>query len=122
MPKANKAGRKPTELTDEQITELGALSAVLNTTQIADYFGISHVTFKALRDRDDRISFAYKNGKAKAIASIGGNLIETAKSGNVSAQIFYMKTQAGWSEAKEEKADDNTMAKAINSLIDKLPN
>jgi len=89
------------ELTEEQITELGALSAVLNTVQIADYFGICHTTFKAMRDRDERINLAYKNGKAKAIASIGGNLIKTAKNGNVSAQIFYLKTQAGWKETQE---------------------
>jgi hypothetical protein len=94
-----KTGRKPVVLNDDQILELGTLSAVLNTVQLADYFGISHVTFKALRDRDEKVSFAYKNGKAKAIANIGNNLISQANDGNVSAQIFYLKTQAGWKES-----------------------
>lgn len=93
-----KTGRPPVELTDEQITEVKALSAVLSTEQIADYLGISHVTFKAIRDRDKRVSFAYKNGRAKAIASVGGNLISQAKAGNTAAAIFYLKTQAGWKE------------------------
>ena len=93
-------GRPPVELTDEQIIEVGALSAVLNTQQIADYLGVSHVTFKAIRERDERVSFAYKNGKSKAIAAIGGNLINQAKKGNTAAAIFYLKTQAGWKETK----------------------
>ncbi len=109
----NKGGRPPVELTEQQITELGALSAVLNTNQIADYFGISHVTFKAIRDRDERVSFAYKNGKAKAIASIAGNLISQAKSGNTSAQMFYLKTQAGWREQETEHQANNETIKKI---------
>lgn len=116
-------GRPPVELTDAQIIEVGALSAVLNTEQIADYFGISHVTFKAIRDRDERVSFAYKNGKAKAIASIGSNLISQAKSGNTSAAVFYLKTQAGWKEDRgNEESDGEKIASAISDLIDKLPN
>ena len=91
-------GRPPVELTDAQVQEVQTLSAVLNTTQIADYLGISHVTFKAIRDRDERVCFAYKNGKAKAIATIAGNLIKSAKDGNTAAMIFYLKTQAGWRE------------------------
>lgn len=115
-----KTGRPPVELTEEQITEVRALAAVLNTEQIADYLGISHVTFKAIRDRDDRVSFAYKNGKAKAVASVGGNLISQAKNGNVSAAIFYLKTQAGWKEP-EQKENENDLAGALNNLADKLP-
>jgi len=109
----NKGGRPLVELTEQQITELGALSAVLNTNQIADYFGISHVTFKAIRDRDERVSFAYKNGKAKAIASIAGNLISQAKSGNTSAQMFYLKTQAGWREQEPEQQSSNDSIQKI---------
>ena len=97
MPKKD-TGRKPVKLTKKQIAEVQTLSAVLNTAQIADYLNISHVTFKAIRDRDQRVSFAYKNGKAKAIATIAGNLIKSAKDGNTAAMIFYLKTQAGWRE------------------------
>jgi len=103
-------GRPPVELTDEQIKEVQTLSAVLNTKQIADYLGVSHVTFKAIRDRDENVSFAYKNGKAKAIASIAGNLIKSAKDGNTSAQIFYLKTQAGWKETKVIESTESDKA------------
>ena len=114
-------GRPLVELTEEQIKEVQTLSSVLNTTQIADYLGVSHVTFKAIRDRDERVSFAYKNGKAKAIATIAGNLIKSAKSGNTAAQIFYLKTQAGWRDKVEEAGGAESVAEALNNLADKLP-
>ncbi len=94
----NKGGRPPVVLSDEQIVELRALAAVLNKEQLADYFGVSHVTLLAIEERQPEVSLAYKNGKAKAIASVAGNLISQAKEGNTSAQIFYLKTQAGWKE------------------------
>ena len=93
-----KPGPAPVVFSDEQIAELQTLAAVLNKEQLADYFGVSHVTLKAIEDRQPAVSFAYKKGKAKAIASIAGNLISKASSGNIPAQIFYLKTQAGWKE------------------------
>ncbi len=93
-----KPGPAPVVFSDEQIAELQTLAAVLNKEQLADYFGVSHVTLKAIEDRQPDVSFAYKKGKAKAIASIAGNLISKASSGNIPAQIFYLKTQAGWKE------------------------
>jgi len=93
-----KPGPAPVVFSEEQIAELQTLAAVLNKEQLADYFGVSHVTLKAIEDRQPDVSFAYKKGKAKAIASIGGNLISKAREGNIPAQIFYLKTQAGWKE------------------------
>ena len=104
-------GRPPKVLTPEQMKEVETLAAVLNTEQIADYFGISHVTFKAIRDRDENVSFAYKKGKARAIASVASNLVSQARAGNTSAQMFYLKTQAGWRETEESKSEQG---QAIN--------
>ena len=93
--------RPRTELTDEQIKELETLAAVLNQKQIADYFGVPHRTFQAILERDDEVSASYKKGKSKAIASIAGGLLKQAREGNTSAAIFYLKTQAKWSEKTE---------------------
>lgn len=40
---------------------------------------------------------------AKANASIGGSLFNKAKNGDTTAQIFWLKTRAGFSEKKEEE-------------------
>ena len=89
------------ELTPEQAREVETLAAVLNQEQIADYFGIDSDTFAAIKKRDPEVFRSYKRGKAKAIGSIAGNLIGQAKDGNVTAAIFYLKTQAGWKETQE---------------------
>tara|TARA_R110000744_G_scaffold51511_3_gene110873 strand:- start:3151 stop:3522 length:372 start_codon:yes stop_codon:yes gene_type:complete len=123
MPKASKekdkGGRPPVVLTDEQIIELQALSAVLNKNQLADYFGVSHVTLLAIENRQPEVSLSYKRGKAKAIASIGNNLISQASSGNTAAAIFYLKTQAGWKEPEQE---DKTQDRQPLTIVIKKDN
>ena len=107
-------GRPAVELTAEQVIELKALSAVLNKSQVADYFGISENTLRAIEKRQPEVSEAYKKGRVNQIAGMGGNLIKLAKAGNVSANIFYLKTQAGWKEDQPEVVD----IPAINIVVD----
>jgi len=95
-------GRPPVTFSLEQVVELQALSAVLNKSQVADYFGITEKTLREIEKRQPEVSTAYKKGKVKHIASMGGNLVKLSKQGNVSANIFYLKTQGGW---KEEQAE-----------------
>lgn len=107
-------GRPAVELTAEQVIELKALAAVLNKSQVADYFGISENTLRAIEKRQPEVSEAYKKGRVNQIAGMGGNLIKLAKAGNVSANIFYLKTQAGWKEDQPEVVD----IPAINIVVD----
>lgn len=93
------------KLTEDQITQLEALSIFLTQEQIADYFGISRRTLNNMRERDDRIAAAYAKGKAKGIAKVGSALFSQALKGNTTAQIFYLKTQAGWREQEVEQQD-----------------
>lgn len=95
--------RPRAELTDEQISELETLAAVLSQKQISDYFGIPHRTFQAILERDEQVSAAYKRGRAKAIKAVAGGLLKHARNGNIAATIFYLKTQAGWRETDESQ-------------------
>lgn len=52
-------------------------------------------------ERDDEISTRYKKGKARAVADIGGGLLEKARNGDLGAMCFYLKTQAGWRETQK---------------------
>tara|TARA_R100001460_G_scaffold64708_3_gene104995 strand:+ start:327 stop:668 length:342 start_codon:yes stop_codon:yes gene_type:complete len=94
--------RRKTELTAEEIAELETLAAVLNQEQISDYFGIPARTFRAIKQRDENVSAAYKRGVARAIATVGTGLLSQAHSGSLGASIFYLKTKGGWSEAVPE--------------------
>jgi hypothetical protein len=85
-------------LTDDQVREVETLAALLNQDQIADYFGISRTTFKAIRERDAEVAVRYKRGKARAIAHVANGLLQKARAGDTTSSIFYLKTQAGWRE------------------------
>lgn len=87
---------------EAQTAQVEALAAVLSKGQMADYFNISEPTLKQVEQRQPEVSLAYKRGRAKAIQGVGSNLIAQAANGNVSAMVFYLKTQAGWKEDKEQ--------------------
>lgn len=89
-------GRRPTSLTERQIIEVEALAAMLSIEQISDYFGISHEGFATARKLQPEVERAYRRGKAKATVAIAQSLIKKARSGDVKAQQFYLKTQGGW--------------------------
>ena len=101
MTEKDKGGRPLVELTDKQISEVETLAAILSTEQIADYFGISRATWYNIMERNDEVFRHYKKGKARAIASVASNLVTKANSGDLGAQIFFLKTQAGWKETQK---------------------
>lgn len=94
-------GRKPIEFDKDQIAQVEALASVLSVEQIADYFGIGKTTFYELMQRQPEISERYKKGKTKAIGNVAQRLLQQAQEGNLTAIIFYLKTQAGWKETQQ---------------------
>tara|TARA_R110000796_G_scaffold137753_1_gene253869 strand:- start:257 stop:637 length:381 start_codon:yes stop_codon:yes gene_type:complete len=95
-------GRPAVVLDSAQINQVEALASVLTKGQVADYFGISENTLRAVEERQPEVSEAYKRGRVKQCFNMGTNLITLAKAGNVAANIFYLKTQAGWKEQEAE--------------------
>jgi DNA-binding NarL/FixJ family response regulator len=81
---------EPTEETKNQVTEL--LQAGIDQEVVARCLSI---TAKTLRKHYREI---LDTGKAASLGQVAGYLFKNAKRGNVAAQIFIMKTQAGWSE------------------------
>ena len=88
----------PATLSEAQIAEVETLAAVLTAEQISDYFCIGRRTFYSIMERDEEVAARYKRGKARAVGSVAQNLIAKARAGNVTAMIFYLKTQGGWRE------------------------
>lgn len=91
-------GRPLVQLTDAQRAEVETLAAVLTAEQIADFLGFGRTTFFALLKRDEDLSERYKRGKARAIGAVAQSLVTKARAGNVTAMIFFLKTQGGWRE------------------------
>jgi hypothetical protein len=81
----------PTEATRQTVQ----LHTMVGTTQ-SDIARVLDIDEKTLRKYyRDELDLA----KAKANATIGGALFNKAKTGDTSAMIFWMKTQAGWRES-----------------------
>lgn len=77
--------------------DLVQLHTMVGTTQetIASIIGIDPKTLR----KHYRVEL--DQSKAKANATIGGALFNKAKSGDTTAMIFWMKTQAGWRETQQ---------------------
>ena len=95
-----KGGRPVKVLTETDVTKLEALACVLTKSQVADYFGMTEKTLRAVEERQPEVSTAYRKGKAMAIASVATSLYDQAMAGNFYAMKFYLQTQAGWSEKR----------------------
>jgi hypothetical protein len=107
-------GRPPVVFSQEQVAQVEALAAVLSKGQMADYFGLSETTLRAIEDRQPEVSDAYKRGKSKAIAGVAGNLLSQARNGNTSAAMFYLKTQAGWRETEAPQHQQPVTLSIVN--------
>jgi hypothetical protein len=118
----NKRGRHLIVLSDEQIAKIEELSVHLNCKQISDYFGFSEDTFYELKKRDIRVFRAYKKGKAHKIYNYAKKLENKAmgvdETGDTTSIIFYLKTQAGWTEKQEMHltAKDVTPSKQLTVI------
>jgi hypothetical protein len=105
----NKGGRHPVVLSDEQIKEVEELAAYFTIEQIAEYFDICADTFYEIKKRQHEVFRVYKKGRMRKIyryakilenKAFGMNENEMLKYDTTSI-IFFLKTQAGWSEKQE---------------------
>lgn len=80
----------------EHIRKLGGLG--LTKSQICNYYGFSLAGWDLKTAQYPEIDIAMKQGRAEKISKASGKLWEAVERGNLSAIIFFLKTQARWSE------------------------
>ena len=95
--------RKNMILTPEQIDHVERLAAVLRIEDIAWFLGIADRTFHKKMTEDERVRAAYEKGRARAKAAVGTGLLQKARDGDLTAMIFYAKTQMGWRETERRE-------------------
>ena len=93
-------------LTQDQIAQIADLAIYLTLEEIASYFEINRETFLRMRKDDPLIDLQYQKGRAGKILRYAKKLEEKSfkdnAPGELGATIFFLKTRARWSEAKEE--------------------
>ena len=111
-----KITRKPAVLNKQDIAEVERLAAVLTSEQVADYLCVSRRSFYNIMDRQPEVKEAYRKGRSKAAAAVGGGLLQRAIAGDTASAIFYLKTRCGWrdeSKFEAEKDDDDSVQKIV---------
>ena len=95
------------QITIEPTTVRAMLAQGMTYEQAASALGVNVATLERRRKQDEKLECACKEGKAQGINAITNVLFETAKGGNVTAMIFYLKNQAGWKDKQEIEGDIN---------------
>ena len=97
-----KKGRPAHKPTAETKTLAKTLSAVgITHEDIANKIGISADTLAKYYRQE------LKDGRIDANASVAKGLFEQARSGNTVAQMFWLKTRAGWKETDRRELVGN---------------
>ena len=108
--KKRKPGRPPFKVDKAMLKKVRALAARgLTQKQIGDAIGISHQTMAKYKNKNIEFTEAIKEGQAQGLAEISNALFQTAKDGNVAAQIFYMKNRGGWTDKQEVEHSGNAI-------------
>ena len=94
-PKARKAGRPAFQPTEEQRYTVSLMAAIgIPQEDMCPAIGVTRPTLRKHFKEELAV------GKTKAITQVAGSLMRQALDGNVTAQIFFLKTRAGWKETE----------------------
>lgn len=94
-----KVGRKKIVITQEIIDKAREYAKRgLTKEQICLALGIGKTAFYRKEAQKKELKNAIKQGRAEGIAIVADDLLKNIKKGNVTAQIFYLKTKGGFKE------------------------
>lgn len=93
-------GNPPFEPTDEQRIQVRTLAKVVSQEMICRITGLKKDTLNRHFRHELDI------GKAEAVSTIGAALLQKAMAGNLTAMIFYLRTQGKWNTRVEHVGAD----------------
>ena len=90
-----KRGPKPRQITEDLLEKVEHLaSRGLSQKQICDALGFSETWWHAKKAENSELGECYKKGSAAGIGEVTHALFENAMTGNVAAQIFFLKNRS----------------------------
>jgi hypothetical protein len=113
------AGRPRKEFTPGQVEAAAAYS--LNFRQLAAILGVHRNTITNRMDEDPEYREAYERGKGKAEGEILQLLYDSARNGNVKAQIFLAQSILGLSSRETLRHEGEVSGKFVVELPAESP-
>ena len=116
-PKPVKMGRKGFEITPQVLDQIELHAGLgFNMEQIATVIGLKSSTLYRKQSLFREIEERIKKGRLSAIGKVSNALFDSALSGNVTAQIFYLKNRAP--EMYQDVIQNKFTVEAIHKLSD----
>lgn len=88
----------------------------LTQEQIHWYYGLKKDAWYAIVKKNPELRTSIRSGKAKTVSMVSGKLMELVKKGNLSAIIFYLKTQGRFSEKSSIRVTSDKKSKSFQEL------
>jgi len=109
-----------TKFDAEDLKKCTALAGLgLTNQQVAAYFGMGKSSFQEKIKRYPGLCAAMKKGRASRVAQVSGKLMQLIDGGNLTAIIFYLKTQGRWKEANEHTVfEDDDEEKTVAERLE----
>ena len=118
MPKRNRI-----QLTEEKIQRTGKLAGLgLSNDQIAECLDMSRSSFYKYMQKNADFRDSLERGRSKAVMEISNALYESARAGNVKAQIYFLRCRdpQNWNVSKRVELDVDFKKMSDSQLVEAL--
>ena len=115
--------RSRIQITEEKIQRTGKLAGLgLSNDQIAECLDMSRSSFYKCLQKNGDFRDSLERGRSKAVMEISNALYESARAGNVKAQIYFLRCRdpQNWNVSKRVELDVDFKKMSDSQLVEAL--
>ena len=115
--------RSRIQITEEKIQRTGKLAGLgLSNDQIAECLDMSRSSFYKCLQKNGDFRDSLERGRSKAMMEISNALYESARAGNVKAQIYFLRCRdpQNWNISKRVELDVDFKKMSDSQLLEAL--
>ena len=115
--------RSRIQITEEKIKRTGKLAGLgLSNDQIAECLDMSRSSFYKFMQKNGDFRDSLERGRSKAVMEISNALYESARAGNVKAQIYFLRCRdpQNWNVTKRVELDVDFKKISDSQLLEAL--